>query len=107
MLLFFYLNHAATPRAAHYTHTLCSALLDRVSRLVFPDSSAARCGTVRNNNIVHGAVTANDCVSVVASQNSLGSIDGDADVDGDAEEPDEDDQNRCILCEKCFPDIEQ
>lgn len=46
-------------------------------------------------------------VSVVASQNSLGSIDGDADVDGDAEEPDEDDQNRCILCEKCFPDIEQ
>lgn len=45
-------------------------------------------------------------VSVVASQNSLGgSIDGD--VDGDAEEPDEDDQNRCILCEKCFPDIEQ
>lgn len=46
-------------------------------------------------------------VSVVASQNSLGSIDGDADVDVDAEEPDEDDQNRCILCEKCFPDIEQ
>ncbi|XP_050541580.1 histone-lysine N-methyltransferase MECOM isoform X2 [Daktulosphaira vitifoliae] len=45
--------------------------------------------------------------SVVASQNSLGSIDGDGDVDGDTEEPDEDDQNRCILCEKCFPDIEQ
>lgn len=52
-------------------------------------------------------LTCADCqiVSVVASQNSLGSIDGDVDVD--AEEPDEDDQNRCILCEKCFPDIEQ